>query len=101
MRSVVIIFFLFSAYILAAENDALAISANIQARHVPFGTVMDPIFSAPDRDDQIVGYTRCGDSAIWSGHYLAAEAFRYRVTRDPDAFANAKRALDGLTLLTD
>src|SRR5207237_1110356 len=101
MRSVVILLFIFSTYILAAEPDALAISANIQARHTPFGTVMDPIFSAPDRDDQITGYTRCGDSAIWTGHYLAAEAFRYKVTHDPEALANAKKALDGLTLLTD
>src|ERR1043165_4010074 len=101
MRSVVIIFFLFSAYILAAENDALAISANIQARHTPFGTVMDPIFSAPDRDDQIVGYTRCGDSAIWTGHYLAAEAFRYKVTHAPESLANATRAIAGIKGLLD
>ena len=101
MRSVVLLLFLSSTHILAAEPDALAISANIQARHTPFGTVLDPIFSAPDRDDLITGYTRCGDSAIWTGHYLAAEAFRYRVTHDPDALANARRALDGITLLTD
>ncbi len=99
MRSVVLFLFV-SIPILAAESDALAISANIQARHTPFGTILDPIFSAPD-SDQIAGYTRCGDSAIWTGHYLAAEAFRYRVTHSADALANAKRALDGLTLLTD
>ncbi len=85
---------------LAAESDALAISANIQARHAPFGTILDPIFAAPD-SDQITGYTRCGDSAIWTGHYLAAEAYRYKVTHSPDALANAKGALSGLTLLTD
>jgi hypothetical protein len=85
---------------LAAESDALAISQNIQARHAPFGTILDPIFTAPD-SDQIKGYTRCGDSAIWTGHYLAAEAYRYKVTRSADALANAKRALDGLTLLAD
>jgi len=27
----------------AAEPDALAISANIQARHLPFGTILDPV----------------------------------------------------------
>jgi hypothetical protein len=52
-----------------AEADALAISANIQARHLPFGTILDPIFTAPDSNG-IAGYTRCGDSAIWTGHYL-------------------------------
>ena len=51
----------------AGEADALAISANIQARHLPFGTVLDPVFLSV-ASDRIVGYTRCGDSAIWTGH---------------------------------
>src|SRR5581483_7177650 len=69
----------------AAEQDALAISANIQSRHMPYGSIMDPILSSPDLT-QVADYTRCGDSAIWTGHYLAAEAFRYTVTRAADAF---------------
>ncbi len=86
---------------LAAESDALRISANIQARHVPYGlTVIDPVFAAAT-SDQIAGYTRAGDSAIWTGHYLAAEAFRYQVTRSPDAFANVIRAIAGLKSLSD
>ena len=68
----------------AAESDALAINSNIQARHLPFGTILDPVFASAS-SDQIVGYTRCGDSALWTGHYLAAEAFRYKVTAAPDA----------------
>ena len=83
-----------------AQADALAILATIQARHLPYGTILDPIFAAPD-SDQIVDYTRCGDSAIWTGHYLAAEAFRYKVTGAADALANAQSAITGLTLLTD
>jgi hypothetical protein len=82
------------------QTDALAISANIQARHLPFGTVLDPIFSSPASND-IVGYTRCGDSAIWTGHYLAAESFRYKVTGDPNALANARKALAGIQTLVD
>jgi hypothetical protein len=84
----------------AAEADALAIDAILQARHVPFGTVLNPIFAAPG-STQIAGYTRCGDSAIWTGHYLAAEAYRYRVTHAPDALANARGALAGITMLVD
>ncbi len=86
----------------AAESDALAISAQIQARHLPFGTILDP-FYASSTSSEITGYTRCGDSAIWTGHYVAAEVFRYRVTRSPDALANATRAvaaLDGLVEVT-
>src|SRR5215469_8988675 len=84
----------------AAESDALAITANIQARHLPFGAILDPIFTLTD-SDQIAAYTRCGDSALWTGHYLAAEAFRYKVTQDATAFNNLKQAIAGLKSLAD
>ena len=84
----------------ATEADALAISANIQARHLPFGTIIDPVFASAG-SDQIVAYTRCGDSAIWTGHYLAAEAFRYKVTRSPDALNNVTKAIAGIKSLVD
>ena len=79
----------------AAEADAIAISAGIQARHMPFGTILDPMYASP-ASNQIAGYTRCGDSALWTGAYLAAEAFRYKVTRSADALNNVKTALAGL-----
>src|ERR1700722_13667960 len=84
----------------AAEGDALSILANIQARHLPFGAILDPIFTLTD-SDQIANYTRCGDSALWTGHYLAAEAFRYSVTQAPDALNNLIAAISGLKGLAD
>ena len=84
----------------AAEADAVAISAGIQARHMPFGTILDPVYASP-ASNQIVGYTRCGDSALWTGAYLAAEAFRYKVTQSADALNNVKTALAGLKALAD
>src|SRR5579862_5092831 len=84
----------------ASEADALAISANIQAIHLPFGTILNPIFASAT-SGQIVGYTRCGDSALWTGAYLAAEAFRYNVTQSSDALNNVKTALAGLKSLAD
>src|SRR6516225_8769342 len=84
----------------AAEGDALAIDANIQARHLPYGTILDPIFTLTD-SDQIAAYTRCGDSALWTGNYLAAEAFRYKVTQALDAFHNVKQSIAGLKSLAD
>lgn len=83
-----------------SEADALAISANIRAKHLPFQTVLDPIY-ASSTSNQIVGYTRCGDSALWTGDYLAAEAFRYKVTKSGDALSNVKVALAGLKALSD
>jgi hypothetical protein len=84
----------------ASEQDARAISDNIQKRHLPYGTILDPVFASSE-SDEIRSYARAGDSAIWTGHYLAAEAFRYRVTSAPDALDNVKRAVAGLRSLVD
>jgi hypothetical protein len=84
----------------ASEADALSISSAIQARHMPFGTILDPIY-ASSSSTQVIGYTRCGDSALWTGAYLAAESFRYNVTQSADALANVKGALAGLKALAD
>ena len=81
-------------------NDAIAISNNIQQRHLPYGTILDPVYGSPE-SEQIVAYTRAADSAIWTGHYLAAEAFRYRVTGSPEALDNVRRALAGMRALVD
>jgi hypothetical protein len=83
-----------------SEQDARAISDNIQKRHLPYSTILDPVFASPE-SDEIRSYARAGDSAIWTGHYLAAESFRYRVTNVPDALDNAKRAIAGLRSLVD
>ena len=82
------------------SSDALSIDAIIQSRHLPFGGILDPIFASPD-SQAITGYTRCGDSALWTGHYLAAEAYRYKVSGDPAALANAQSALAYLKTLVD
>jgi uncharacterized protein (TIGR03437 family) len=84
----------------AGEADALAISKNIQNRHFPHYTKLDPIFDSPT-GDRIVSYTRCGDSALWTGLYLAAESFRYNVTRSGEALAAARRAVAGIQSLVD
>jgi uncharacterized protein (TIGR03437 family) len=77
------------------ETRALEISRIIQERHLPFGTILSPVHASPE-STQIVSYSRCGDSAIWTGHYLAAEAFRYAVTRSPEALLAARAALRGI-----
>jgi hypothetical protein len=88
--------FLFPAF--GSDADAVFISQRIQARHLPYGTIIDPTFSSAS-SNQITDYTRCGDSAIWTGHYLAAEAFRYKVTGDPTAFTNVQQAIAGIQAL--
>src|SRR5258706_15333019 len=85
---------------IASENDAVAISENIRQRHMPYGTILDPVFKAAD-SNEIDYYSRGGDSAIWTGHYLAAEAFRYRFARASAALENVRSALAGARLLVD
>jgi uncharacterized protein (TIGR03437 family) len=86
--------------VFASDSDALAISAKIQSRHMPFGTIMDPIYTSAT-SNQIKDYTRCGDSALWTGAYLAAESFRYYATKSPDAANSVQKALTGLKSLVD
>ena len=87
------------------EADALAISQTIQDHHWPYHTLLNPEYASGDSTSAdfttVVHYTQAADNAIWTGHYLAAEAFRYSVTRSPEAFANAQRALDGIVALVD
>jgi hypothetical protein len=95
-----LLFLLASPVAVASEQDAGAISERLRSHHMPFGTVLDPVFAGPE-SSEIAGYSRCGDSAIWTGHYLAAEAFRYKVTVSETALENVRAALDGLRALVD
>jgi hypothetical protein len=51
--------------------------------HLWYGQMfLDVAYATPDKiPGQVVGLGGGGDSAIWSGHYLAAEAFRYALAR--------------------
>src|ERR1700691_5812777 len=78
--------------------DALSLDATIQSRHLPFGGILDPIF-ATSTSANITGYTRCGDSALWTGHYLAAESYRYKVSGTFTALGAEQGALAYLKTL--
>ncbi|MEZ5398279.1 MAG: hypothetical protein R2729_01340 [Bryobacteraceae bacterium] len=84
----------------AGEADAEAVLSSLRGRHLPYGMVADPVFDGPE-SDQVIVYTHCGDSAIWTGHLLAAESFRYAVTRSDDAMVGVLYALDGIRKLID
>jgi hypothetical protein len=99
------------APLVSAPTQAPAdeISLNIQSLHLvaefPYPTIVDPRFGSGDPTSPaystVVGYAHAGDAAIWTGHYLAAESFRYAVTKSPDALRNARRALDGIQGLVE
>lgn len=100
IHSILSALLLTSTLCLGSDADALAISSQIRAKHMPFGTILDPMYDSAT-GGQIIGYTRCGDSALWTGSYLAAEAYRYKVNSSPNALDNVKAALAGLKALAD
>ena len=87
----------------ALEPLAQEISDEIQRHHIPFGlTVLPVIFDQPGYGNgQPDHYIDFGDSAMWTGSYVASEALRYDLTGDARALAGATRALDGLEALLD
>jgi hypothetical protein len=82
------------------EREARAIDDELVARHMPFGTVVDPVYASPV-SGEITGYSRGGDSALWTAFYLAAEAFRWHATHDAEALERAGMAMAGLEELVD
>jgi len=82
------------------ERRAKKVHRVIKRRHLPYGTIFDPRFESPT-SNRVIGFTQSGDSAIWTGHYLAAEALRYRVTGSGKAKRQVRRTLVGLQRLVD
>ena len=75
------------------DDDAIAISERIQKQHLLYGFIAETKFESPHSDK--ISYTQGnGDSALWTGAYLAAEAFRYAFTRADAAFGYLKAALE-------
>lgn len=63
----------------------------------PYGGMVNTLFSGRPYDDKnVVAYSDLQDSTIWTGTYLAAEAFRHAETGDPKAKENAVRAARAL-----
>jgi len=82
------------------ERKANKIGRELKRRHLPHGTIFDPVFASPD-SNVIVDYQHAGDAAIWTGHYIAAESFHYAATGSRKARANVRRALTALKLLVE
>ncbi len=74
----------------AAARDTLESGI---VNHLPDGAVLS-IDTSSSTQKQSYGLEN--DSMIWSGHYLAAEAFRYAATTSPDALARLNTVLDGI-----
>ncbi len=76
-----------------------AIEAELRRRHVREGLVGRVVLKKPGRVED--GWTQPDDDndGLWTSMYVAAEAFRYGATGDPQARENAWKSLQALMFL--
>lgn len=82
-----------------SDTDANGISDRIQDVHLLYGFIAETQFASPG-SDVILWTDGNGDGGIWTGSYLAAEAFRYKVTGSPTARAYLRRALESVRAIS-
>jgi hypothetical protein len=73
-------------------------NAYLRDNGMPAGQVTYMEYATSDLTT-IAGYSDQGDSAIFTGTYLAAEALRYKATQSPDALANVTAIVQTLHTL--
>ena len=89
-------------YAAAADQlETLIVGSGLHPSHLPWGAVLTVDQRTTRAVKPVTTYGREADSAIWTGHYLAAEAFRYAATGAPDALARVKTVLGGVQGLFD
>lgn len=72
----------------------------IRARHVRWGMTSDSMLQTPG--DLTTNKTVSSDNdGLWTQMYIAAEAFRYAVTKESDARANAKQGVEAMLRLEE
>jgi hypothetical protein len=81
-------------------TPALQLEGAIAPRHLPYGAVLS-LSLAPPLGRGRLAYETEEDSAIWTGHYLAAESMRSAATADAAALDRVKLALAGVKRLFD
>ena len=82
-------------------SKALAYSENFQEVHAPALGCSVEVQFASENDPTVVAYHDQGDSTIWTGNYVAAEAYRYAVTGDPQAKAFGLRGVECLLAMEE
>ncbi len=63
-----------------------------------YGGVSNAVYSDPPAYTQVIGHRGVGDSAIWTGTYLGAEALKLKATGSADARQNIRDIVDTLHL---
>lgn len=77
------------------HDRARRYNAWLRSFHLPGGTVSDSRF-ADTTYKTVTSFHGTGDSAIWTGSYLAAEALRLKVSNSPDAKQNVQQIVEAI-----
>src|SRR5690606_34197077 len=97
------------------EEVVTNVDRKLRRHHLPHGTLLCAWVDQPTLDTwltayrdggpgmagNVVDYEGGGDSAIWTGHYVASQAFRYGVTGESEALDNLAHAVAGVDNLLD
>ncbi len=94
------------------EQAARKIHDNLISDHTHYGSVASTVYDRPYHgswEDSLTDPNfnpgnalhagAFGDSSLWSGHYLAATAYRYAVTHEPALLRNAEAMIDAYHLM--
>ena len=82
------------------DEKSKAFVERVRARHVRHGLTADSILQTPG--DLSTNRTVSSDNdGLWTQMYVAAEAFRYKVTGEADARANARQGFEAMLRLEE
>ncbi|MBL8293140.1 MAG: hypothetical protein JNN08_14935 [Bryobacterales bacterium] len=80
------------------EEKARYFEQRLRARHDRHGYIADSALRIPGDVSSNQTHTNDNDG-LWTAIYVGAQAFRYAVTKDPDAMARGKRAMEAMLFL--
>lgn len=85
---------------LTLAQKAARFEDRIRARHDRYGLTADSNLLKPG-DLASNQMTDNDNDGLWTSIYAAAECFRYRVTKSPEALANASKSIEALLFLEE
>jgi|GEM_PF-656133 len=88
-----------NAYAPTLEEKAQGFDKNARDFHINEAGMLS--YAILDESGRLSSFAYDGDSALWTGMYLASQAMRYQHTKDSDALKNVKKSLKGLITLLD
>ncbi len=82
---------------MSLANKAIFFEERTRQEHRPwFGLIVSRDL---DESGNLMRYSSLGDAAIWTGTYIASQAMRYAVTREPAALQGMEESLWGFSAL--